>query len=72
MADWLGLGAAGRINTPSTLGGNNWRWRLKAEQLTSDLAKKFAKKPFCSAERKNEDLSKVERSFLLDRKKRIC
>lgn len=44
MADWLGLGAAGRINTPSTLGGSNWRWRLKADQLTSDLAKKIREK----------------------------
>ena len=33
MADWLGLGAAGRINTPSTLGGNNWRRRLKTDCL---------------------------------------
>ena len=44
MADWLGLGAAGRINTPSTLGGNNWRWRLKAEQLTPQLAAKMMRK----------------------------
>jgi len=26
--DWLGLGRDARINTPSTLGGGNWTWRL--------------------------------------------
>lgn len=38
MQDWLGLGAAARFNTPSTLGGGNWRWRLVPGQLTEDLA----------------------------------
>ena len=27
MADFLGLGSEGRINVPSTVGGN-WRWRI--------------------------------------------
>jgi 4-alpha-glucanotransferase len=38
MQDWLGLGAGARINTPSTVGGNNWRWRLREGQLTDRLA----------------------------------
>jgi 4-alpha-glucanotransferase len=38
MQDWLGLGAGARINTPSTVGGNNWRWRLRREQLTDELS----------------------------------
>jgi 4-alpha-glucanotransferase len=38
MQDWLGLGAYTRINTPSTMGGNNWRWRLRQEQLTDELS----------------------------------
>ncbi len=38
MQDWLGLGAAARFNTPSTLGGDNWRWRLVPGQLTPELA----------------------------------
>lgn len=37
MADYLGLGAEGRINTPSTL-GNNWQWRMTAGALTAELA----------------------------------
>ncbi len=36
MQDWLGLTDESRINTPSTLGGN-WRWRLRAEQLSEKL-----------------------------------
>ncbi|MDR1953170.1 MAG: 4-alpha-glucanotransferase [Clostridiales Family XIII bacterium] len=38
MQDWLGLGAEARINAPSTVGGNNWRWRLREGQLTTRLA----------------------------------
>ncbi|NLW79454.1 MAG: 4-alpha-glucanotransferase [Ruminococcaceae bacterium] len=38
LQDWLGLGAEARINTPSTLGGNNWCWRLQPGQLTDALA----------------------------------
>lgn len=39
IADWLHLGAEGRINTPSTLGGNNWQWRALPGQLGNALAK---------------------------------
>lgn len=38
MGDWLHLGAAGRINTPSTLGGGNWQWRALPGQLNEKLA----------------------------------
>lgn len=37
LADWLGLGAAGRINTPGVLGGN-WVWRAGAKACTPQLA----------------------------------
>ena len=37
MADLLGLDSSGRINTPSTLGGN-WQWRIKQECLNDWLA----------------------------------
>lgn len=40
MQDWLGLGAAARINTPSTLGGN-WVWRMKEGAFSASLAKKM-------------------------------
>ncbi len=38
--DLLGLGSEGRINTPSTLGGN-WMWRLLPGALTRKTAKKL-------------------------------
>jgi 4-alpha-glucanotransferase len=38
MQDYLGLGDEARINTPSTLGGLNWRWRLKEGQAGAELA----------------------------------
>ena len=41
MQDYLGLGAAARMNTPGTLGGQNWRWRLEKQQLTRELAGKI-------------------------------
>ncbi|MCR5812011.1 MAG: 4-alpha-glucanotransferase [Lachnospiraceae bacterium] len=44
IQDYLDIGSAGRINTPSTLGGN-WCWRLLPGELTEDLAarmKEFA------------------------------
>jgi 4-alpha-glucanotransferase len=42
MQDILGLGAEARMNTPSVAGGDNWRWRLCKDQLTGDLACRFA------------------------------
>jgi 4-alpha-glucanotransferase len=33
LQDYLGLGSKARLNTPGTT-GNNWRWRLRAEQLS--------------------------------------
>jgi 4-alpha-glucanotransferase len=38
MQDLLGLGSEARMNIPSTIGGN-WKWRVKKEYLTRDLAK---------------------------------
>jgi 4-alpha-glucanotransferase len=37
MQDVLGLGDEARMNRPGTE-GKNWRWRLKPEALTSDIA----------------------------------
>lgn len=36
IQDWLGLSDSSRINTPSTV-GQNWRWRIKKDQLTEEL-----------------------------------
>ena len=37
IQDYLDIGSTGRINTPSTLGGN-WCWRLLPGELKEDLA----------------------------------
>lgn len=33
MQDVLGLDSAARMNTPSTVGGTNWAWRLREGQF---------------------------------------
>jgi 4-alpha-glucanotransferase len=43
MQDYLSLGIGARMNTPSTSGGNNWRWRLQAEALSGDLQRKIGR-----------------------------
>jgi len=40
MQDFLGIDNRGRMNIPSTL-GNNWKWRLKGDELTDELSKKI-------------------------------
>ena len=42
MQDIIGIGGEGRMNTPSTLGGN-WEWRATADQITGKLAKQLLK-----------------------------
>lgn len=42
IQDYLGLGSEGRINTPSTIGGN-WQWRLQKDEITPSLIKKIAR-----------------------------
>ena len=37
MPDYLGLGDEGRINTPSSVKGNNWKWRMKENAFSDDL-----------------------------------
>lgn len=41
--DYLDLGSEARINTPSTVGGLNWRWRCPKDCATKKLAKKMAR-----------------------------
>ena len=40
IQDFLDLGSEARMNLPSTF-GTNWKWRLKPDALTPDLAKKI-------------------------------
>ncbi len=40
LPDWLNLGREGRINTPSTLGGN-WVWRCAPNALTGELSERI-------------------------------
>jgi 4-alpha-glucanotransferase len=41
MQDWLDLDDRARMNTPSTLGGNNWRWRMPPDAAAAELAEKI-------------------------------
>jgi 4-alpha-glucanotransferase len=43
MQDWLRLGSGARMNTPSTVGGLNWRWRVEKAALTGRLAETMAR-----------------------------
>ena len=38
IQDVLGLGSEARMNTPGTVGPQNWSWRLEDGALTPDLA----------------------------------
>ena len=40
MQDLLNLGNEARMNVPSTL-GNNWKWRMKSDALTDQLAEEL-------------------------------
>ena len=42
MQDYLGLGSEARMNTPSTLGGSNWQWRLQPDALGNEAARALA------------------------------
>ena len=42
LQDYLCIGKEGRINTPSTLGGN-WIWRLKKGEFTAKIRKRCRK-----------------------------
>jgi 4-alpha-glucanotransferase len=41
MQDYLGLDNRARMNTPSTLGGTNWRWRMSPGAANQELAEKI-------------------------------
>jgi 4-alpha-glucanotransferase len=42
LQDVLGLGSEHRMNSPGTLGGSNWAWRLEAATLDGELARRLA------------------------------
>ena len=42
MQDILDLGAEARMNTPNTLGGTNWAWRIAPGSLTKERAENLA------------------------------
>ena len=41
MQDILNLDGSARMNTPGTVGGSNWRWRMEKGALTDELAEKY-------------------------------
>ncbi|MPN17979.1 4-alpha-glucanotransferase [bioreactor metagenome] len=42
MQDYLGLSSENRMNTPGTLGGGNWRWRMLPGEFDEALIAKIA------------------------------
>lgn len=42
MQDVLGLGADARMNTPGTMGGHNWSWRVRYEAINDGVADRLA------------------------------
>lgn len=42
MQDYLGLGSEARMNTPATLGGTNWQWRMRSGSVSRELTQKIA------------------------------
>ncbi len=42
LQDLLSLGADSRMNTPGTIGGNNWCWRVRKEALNPHVASSLA------------------------------
>jgi len=43
MQDYLDLDDRARMNTPATLGGNNWRWRMVPDAASEALAEKICR-----------------------------
>ena len=41
MQDILKLDGSARMNTPGTVGGSNWRWRMEKGAFTDELADKY-------------------------------
>ena len=42
LQDLLSLGADARMNTPATIGGSNWRWRVRKEALNPTVSAMLA------------------------------
>ena len=43
LQDVLGLGADSRMNTPGTVGPHNWSWRVRAQALNPEVARRLAR-----------------------------
>ncbi len=64
MQDFLELGSEARMNTPSTIGGGNWAWRLSGDELTKKLSDKildYSKRYFRVPERKKIKVKSVKK-----------
>lgn len=56
MQDLLGLDDNARMNIPSTIGGNNWRWRMTLDQATPALADRLRALNILSARLPSEEV----------------
>ena len=43
LQDVLCLGSEARMNTPNTIGGRNWSWRLETGLLTAEIEEKLCR-----------------------------
>ena len=62
IQDYLGLDNRARINTPSTL-GDNWKWRLTDNLLTSELAQEIATLTKLSSRDIKEEKKETEEDY---------
>ncbi len=69
LQDYLSVGAEGRINTPSTVGGN-WLWRLNALDLNEAFAHQINE--LCALYGRSESKAEPIRSLRTDVDKRIA
>lgn len=63
VQDFLGLGKEGRINQPSTLGGN-WQWRMSEDMLTDAMIQRIyalTERSFRLSERSMESRTKKKK-----------
>ena len=64
MQDVLNLGADARMNKPATVGGSNWRWRMRREGMNSELSSFLRRITVTSRRYKPYQLTEAERAEL--------
>lgn len=60
LQDYLDLDTEARMNIPSTIGGNNWRWRVRKSDITPQLAEKMARLTQLYGRKRNQEEPNAE------------